>query len=98
MQGNARALVKDGANQWWFAVLPTNVGGSGAVTNVEVSSGNTGTYTALQRQQYNYWVISTGGNGLSFPIGIRVWQDGKAITGTIASMSAGSLYDLGSNF
>jgi hypothetical protein len=96
MQGNVHALVKKGANQWLFAVLPVNVGGSGVVTNVEVSSGNSGAYTALQRQEHS-WVISTGGTGLSFPIGIRIWQAGKAVTGTIPSMSAG-YYDLGSSF
>jgi expansin (peptidoglycan-binding protein) len=90
--------VKDGSNAWWFAVLPTNVGGSGEITNVEVSSGNTGTYTSLERQQYNYWIITTGGNGLAFPIGVRVTQGGNVVTGTIPYAGAGALFAMNSNF
>jgi expansin (peptidoglycan-binding protein) len=91
--------IKDGSNAWWFALLATNVGGSGAVTKVEVrSSGTTGSWLAATRQDYNYWLV-TSGSGLQFPLGVRVWQGAvKNVTGTITSMSSDATFALASNF
>jgi expansin (peptidoglycan-binding protein) len=97
LQGNLRVQIKDGANQWWFALLASNVGGSGEVTNLEVSDGNNGQWTAMQRQSYNYW-IATSGAGFRFPLGVRVSQNSKVITGTIPYMSAGAVFELTTNF
>lgn len=97
VSGNLRVQIKDGANQWWFALLASNVGGSGEVTNLEVSDGNNGQWTAMQRQSYNYW-IATSGAGFRFPLGVRVSQNSKVITGTIPYMSAGAVFELTTNF
>jgi expansin (peptidoglycan-binding protein) len=89
--------IKDGANQWWFALLAKNVGGSGAVTKLEISDGNNGKWIAMERQSYNYW-IATSGAGFKFPLGVRVSQNSKTVTGTISTMSAGGVFELSANF
>jgi len=99
VQGQLQVKIKDGSNPWWFALLATNVGGSGAVTKIEVRSGGTvGSWLAATRQDYNYWLV-TSGSGLQFPLGVRVWQgSAKNVTGTITSMSAGATFSLSANF
>lgn len=92
-----RVQIKDGANQWWFAVLAKNVGGSGEVTRFEVFNTNNKQWQSLSRQSYNYWVGSSGA-GFKFPLQIRVWQGTKSVTGTIPSMSPGATFQLTSNF
>jgi expansin (peptidoglycan-binding protein) len=97
VQGQLQVKIKDGSNPWWFALLATNVGGSGAVTKIELSSGSTGAWVTPARQDYNYW-LATSGSGFQFPLGVRVWQGTQNVTGTIPSMSAGATFSLSSNF
>jgi expansin (peptidoglycan-binding protein) len=85
--------IKDGSNPWWFALLASNVGGSGAVTKIELQSGSA--WVKADRQDYNYW-LATSGSGLQFPLGVRVWQGTQNVTGTIASPSG--VFSLSSNF
>jgi expansin (peptidoglycan-binding protein) len=98
VEGNLKVEIKDGSNAWWFALLVSNVGGSGAVTKVELNSGNDGaTWLSTARQDYNYW-LATSGSGLQFPLGVRVWQGTNNVTGTISTLTAGAVFRLSSNF
>ena len=59
--------IKEGASQWWFAVLVDNHGDP--LSRVEVRSGG-GAWHAVSRKDYNYWI---GQNGLGpGPFSIRV--------------------------
>lgn len=54
--GNIQYVVKDGSNQWWTAIQPRNH--RNPVTKLEVLVG--GTYQTLVRQDYNYFLASSG--------------------------------------
>lgn len=59
--------IKDGASQWWFAVLVTNHGNPLARVEARPSGGN---WRSAVRHDYNYWIIENGlGPG---PYAIRV--------------------------
>ncbi|MEV0605313.1 expansin EXLX1 family cellulose-binding protein [Polymorphospora rubra] len=62
--------IKDGASQWWFAVLVTNHGNP--LRKVEAGPPGGGWKTAV-RHDYNYWIIE-GGLGPG-PYAIRVTDD-----------------------
>ncbi|MEV7230277.1 expansin EXLX1 family cellulose-binding protein [Polymorphospora sp. NPDC051019] len=62
--------IKDGASQWWFAVLVTNHGNP--LNKVEARPPGGGWKSAV-RQDYNYWIIE-GGLGPG-PYTIRVTDD-----------------------
>ena len=54
--GNVQYVVKDGANQWWFAIQPRNH--RNVVNRLEVLIG--GTWTDAPRTSYNYFIIESG--------------------------------------
>jgi expansin (peptidoglycan-binding protein) len=61
-------VFKEGSNKYWSAVLVRNH--PLAITKVEYKSASNATYKALARQDYNYWLDTSGfGNG---PYSLRV--------------------------
>ncbi|HEV7710167.1 MAG TPA: expansin EXLX1 family cellulose-binding protein [Asanoa sp.] len=77
--------IKEGASQYWFAVLVDNTGN--ALRKVE-AKGPGGSYRAAHREDYNYWLIDSGiGSG---PFSIRVTDvRGRSVTATGITMSPG---------
>jgi expansin (peptidoglycan-binding protein) len=64
--GNVQYVAKDGANPWWFAIQPRQH--RNLVTTLEVDVD--GSWVALERLEYNYFVASSGlGSG---PFTIRL--------------------------
>ncbi|GAB3171698.1 expansin (peptidoglycan-binding protein) [Micromonospora palomenae] len=60
--------IKEGASQWWFAVLVGQHGNP--LRSVGVRQGSSGAWRGAARQDYNYWLIESGaGPG---PYAIRV--------------------------
>ncbi|WP_238448019.1 expansin EXLX1 family cellulose-binding protein [Micromonospora sp. 4G55] len=60
--------IKEGASQWWFAVLVGQHGNP--LRSVELRQDGSGAWRAAARQDYNYWLIESGaGPG---PYAIRV--------------------------
>ncbi|MEU3453005.1 expansin EXLX1 family cellulose-binding protein [Micromonospora sp. NPDC006766] len=78
--------MKEGASQWWFAVLIGDHGNP--LRTVEVRQG--GTWRAAVRQDYNYWLIDAGaGPG---PYTIRVTDEyGHRATATGLRMLPGQV-------
>ena len=56
--------VKSGSSQYWLAILVDNTGNP--LSSVAVQSG--GGWTALSRQDYNYWLASAGAGGGPFTV------------------------------
>jgi hypothetical protein len=77
--------IKEGASQYWFAVLVDNTGN--ALRKVE-AKGPGGSYRAAHQEDYNYWLIDSGlGSG---PYSIRVTDvRGRSVTATGITMSPG---------
>ncbi len=96
-QGYLQIVTKDGSNNWWLALLPKNVGGSGAVTNMEIRQKGASSWTPMQRQPYNYWLVQSG-SGLTPPLEVRVSQGRQQITGTIQQIVPSQVTDLGQQF
>ncbi|SBT37020.1 Peptidoglycan-binding domain-containing protein, expansin [Micromonospora narathiwatensis] len=78
--------IKEGASQWWFAVLVGDHGNP--LRSVEVRQG--GSWRATVRQDYNYWLIDSGaGPG---PYTIRVTDVyGHRVTATGVRMLPGQV-------
>ncbi len=55
--GNVQYRVKEGSSQWWLAIQPRNH--RNLVTKLEVQTAD-GSWVALERQQYNYFVAASG--------------------------------------
>jgi hypothetical protein len=64
LPGPITMRVKDGASQYWLALLADNHGNP--LSKVEVRSG--GGFTALQRTDYNYWIDENGSGGGPFTV------------------------------
>ena len=77
--------IKEGASQYWFAVLVDNTGN--ALRSVE-AKGPGGSFRAAARAEYNYWIVESGlGAG---PYSIRVTDvRGRSATATGITMSPG---------
>ncbi|TDB69947.1 expansin EXLX1 family cellulose-binding protein, partial [Micromonospora sp. KC721] len=60
--------IKEGASQYWFAVLVGDHGNP--LRSVEVRQGGSGSFRPAARQDYNYWLIDSGA-GLG-PYTVRV--------------------------
>jgi expansin (peptidoglycan-binding protein) len=56
LPGPITLRVKDGASQYWLAILADNHGNP--LSKVEVKSGSG--FTAMQRTDYNYWIDENG--------------------------------------
>ncbi|MDG4792853.1 expansin EXLX1 family cellulose-binding protein [Micromonospora sp. WMMD1082] len=80
--------IKEGASQWWFAVLVAGHGNP--LRSVEVRQGSSGAWRAADRESYNYWVIDSGaGPG---PYQIRVTDTrGHRVTATGIRMAPGQV-------
>ncbi|TDB74919.1 expansin EXLX1 family cellulose-binding protein, partial [Micromonospora sp. KC723] len=78
--------IKEGASQYWFAVLVGDHGNP--LRSVEVRQGGSGTFRPAARQDYNYWLIESGaGPG---PYTVRVTDVyGHRATATGVTMSPG---------
>ncbi|WP_233579461.1 MULTISPECIES: expansin EXLX1 family cellulose-binding protein [Micromonospora] len=80
--------IKEGASQWWFAVLVAGHGNP--LRAVEVRHGSSGNWRAASRQSYNYWLIDSGaGPG---PFQIRVTDTrGHRVTAAGIRMTPGQV-------
>ncbi|MEV6690438.1 expansin EXLX1 family cellulose-binding protein [Micromonospora sp. NPDC051196] len=80
--------IKEGASQWWFAVLVARHGNP--LRAVEVRQGSSGGWRAAGRESYNYWLIDSGaGPG---PYQIRVTDTrGHRVTATGIRMAPGQV-------
>ncbi|MGC5031703.1 expansin EXLX1 family cellulose-binding protein [Micromonospora sp. DT229] len=80
--------IKEGASQWWFAVLVAGHGNP--LRAVEIRSGGSGAWRAATRESYNYWLIDSGaGPG---PYQIRVTDTrGHRVTATGIRMAPGQV-------
>ncbi|GAA1883405.1 expansin EXLX1 family cellulose-binding protein [Asanoa iriomotensis] len=83
---NLTFRIKEGASQYWFAVLVDNTGN--ALRKVEAKGPGDGWQTA-QREPYNYWLIDSGiGSG---PYSIRVTDvRGRTATATNIKLAPGT--------
>ncbi|MBY8872438.1 hypothetical protein K7640_11360 [Micromonospora sp. PLK6-60] len=84
LSGPLTFRIKEGASQWWFAVLVGDHGNP--LRAVEVRQGDT--WRAASRQDYNYWLIDSGaGPG---PFTIRVTDtNGHRATATGIQLAPG---------
>ncbi|RIV36818.1 hypothetical protein D2L64_18600 [Micromonospora radicis] len=80
--------IKEGASQWWFAVLVAGHGNP--LRSVEVRQGGSGGWRAAVRESYNYWLIDSGaGPG---PYQIRVTDSrGHRVTATGIRIAPGQV-------
>jgi expansin (peptidoglycan-binding protein) len=82
--GNVQYRVKEGSSQWWLAIQPRHH--RNMVTRLEVRTGQS--WTALKREQYNYFVAPSGlGQG---PFTIRltdIWGEQLVHAGITLSPS-----------
>ncbi|WP_432049664.1 expansin EXLX1 family cellulose-binding protein [Verrucosispora sp. NA02020] len=80
--------IKEGASQYWFAVLVAGHGNP--LRAVEVRQGSSGGWRTAARESYNYWLIDSGaGPG---PYQIRVTDTrGHRVTATGIRMAPGQV-------
>ncbi len=88
LSGPLTFRIKEGASQWWFAVLVAGHGNP--LRSVEVRQGSSGPWRAAARESYNYWLIESGaGPG---PYQIRVTDTrGHRATATGIRMAPGKV-------
>ncbi|WP_346776024.1 expansin EXLX1 family cellulose-binding protein [Micromonospora sp. HNM0581] len=58
LSGPLTFRIKEGASQWWFAVLVAGHGNP--LRAVEVRQGSSGPWREAARESYNYWLIDSG--------------------------------------
>jgi len=93
-QGPLQFRVDSGANQYWFAILPFNVGGVGGVESLELQQNGSIVWQNMTRQTYNYWVL-TDNNGLQVPFSLKLTlTDGTQITAPklVTAITPGMVY------
>ncbi len=92
--GNVQYRVKEGSSQWWLAIQPRNH--RNLVTKLEVLTAEN-TWVALERQQYNYFVASSGlGVG---PFTIRLTDNhGQSLVQSGITLSPGAVQTTASQF
>ncbi|WP_309223772.1 expansin EXLX1 family cellulose-binding protein [Micromonospora sp. CP22] len=88
LSGPLTFRIKEGASQWWFAVLVAGHGNP--LRSVEVRQGSSGAWRSAARESYNYWLIDSGaGPG---PYQIRVTDTrGHRVTATGIKMAPGQV-------
>ena len=91
--GNLAYELKDGSNQWWLAIQPRNH--RNIVTSLEILVG--GTWQAVPRESYNYFVLSSGaGTG---PFTVRATDvHGEQIVTSGITLSPGVVQPTSSQF
>ncbi len=92
--GNVGYRVKDGSSQWWLAIQPLTH--RNLVSTLEVKAAD-GSWVALERQQYNYFVAPSGmGVG---PFTIRVTDNwGEQLVHTGITLSPGQVQSTSTQF
>jgi len=91
--GNVGVRTKDGVNAQWMAILVFNhrVG----ITNVQIEQG--GSYHAMERQIYNYWIYS--GSSLTAPFNVKITSKlGDEIVVSVTSLDSEKIYTADSQF
>jgi expansin (peptidoglycan-binding protein) len=78
--GGVSVRFKDGASQWWFAVLIDNH--ANPLTSVQ-AKGKGGSWRAAKRADYNYWIIDGGAGAGPFQIKITDVYGHSATAGNI---------------
>ncbi|WP_406066954.1 expansin EXLX1 family cellulose-binding protein [Micromonospora sp. NBC_01638] len=73
--------IKEGASQWWFAVRVGNHGNP--LRSVEVRQGDSGPWRSAARQDYNYWLITSGAGPGPFSIRVSDVYGNRATVGGI---------------
>ncbi|WP_229705607.1 expansin EXLX1 family cellulose-binding protein [Micromonospora sonchi] len=80
--------IKEGASQWWFAVLVAGHGNP--LRSVEVRQGGSGAWRAAHRESYNYWAIESGAGVGPYQIRVTDTQ-GHRVTATGIRMAPGEV-------
>ncbi|WP_341719338.1 expansin EXLX1 family cellulose-binding protein [Micromonospora sp. FIMYZ51] len=80
--------IKEGASQYWFAVLVAGHGNP--LRSVEVRQGSSGGWRAASRESYNYWLIDSGAGPGPYQIRVTDTQGHRA-TATGIRMSPGKV-------
>jgi expansin (peptidoglycan-binding protein) len=68
--GTISVQQKDGSNVWWLALQVRDA--RYAVAGMEVRQNGSATWQAMPRQDYNYFLITATGSGLSLPLDLRI--------------------------
>jgi expansin (peptidoglycan-binding protein) len=93
VSGNLLVKQKEGSNAWWLALQPRN--SRHEVAGVELRETGSTSWTSLARQDYNYFVATSGsGNGFDFPIDLRLTDvHGRLVAADnlLAGVAAGSV-------
>lgn len=61
---------KEGSNPWWLALQVRDH--RYAVAAVEIRQSGSVTWTAMARQDYDYFLVTDTGDGIDFPVDLRV--------------------------
>lgn len=61
---------KEGSNPWWWALQVRSH--RYAIAVVEIRQNGSPTWTAMARQDYNYFLVTASGDGIDFPVDLRV--------------------------
>lgn len=80
--GNIYLWLRDGGGPYYFALSAVNTAGIGSVTNIEVQSYGTTTWTSLihdpnytesrPQERYGSWTLPQGAGPFNLPIAVRV--------------------------
>ncbi|MDG4837046.1 expansin EXLX1 family cellulose-binding protein [Micromonospora sp. WMMD967] len=73
--------MKEGSSQWWFAVRVGNHGNP--LRSVEVRQGDSGAWRSAARQDYNYWLITSGAGPGPFTIRVSDVYGNRVTVGGI---------------
>ncbi len=88
LNGPLTFRIKEGASQWWFAVLVAGHGNP--LRSVEVRQGSSGAWRAANRESYNYWLIESGAGVGPYQIRVTDTQ-GHRVTATGIRMAPGEV-------
>lgn len=61
---------KEGSNPWWWALQVRSH--RYAIAAVEIRQNGSPTWTEMARQDYNYFLVTASGDGIDFPVDLRV--------------------------
>ncbi|KAL8291444.1 hypothetical protein RQP46_002422 [Phenoliferia psychrophenolica] len=75
--GDVTFAWKSGSSAHWAGIQPR--GGRVAVSSVSIKEDTATSYTALTRENYNYWVATSGAGAGPFTVLVD-WQDGTSTT------------------
>jgi expansin (peptidoglycan-binding protein) len=84
--GNVAYYVKDGSSQYWTALQVRN--SRLPIAKMEYMSG--GSWTGIDRQSYNYFVVASGVGPGSYQVRITA-VDGQTLTDMLPAVQASTL-------